>query len=92
MKLWEIRAVADAQDPRWQGGSAPRRILVAARSAADARLLASAKLVGTDETDIANEAGPSRSVVSDEKLYRVSPAENDGRAATDEAGVLAIEY
>jgi len=65
---------------------------VAARSAADARLVASRMLAGKAATDIANEAGPSRSVVMDEKLYRVDAAEEDGTTVPNEEAVLAMEY
>lgn len=92
LKLWQITAVADADDPRWQGQNAPRRILVAAATPARARLLAAAKLAGDESADIANEAGPTRSVVNDEKLYRVDPARSGDDASSKEEGVLEIKY
>jgi len=91
MELWQLTQIADPDDPRWQGRSGPRRVLVAARTAGEARMLAAQALARADRAVLANEAGPPAGVLDDEKLYRLDRRAPGETALPASSAVLEIE-
>lgn len=76
--LWRLHAVAHPGDPHWQGRRIWTEVVVRARSAAFARLIASKLEEPPVPGVLGNETHCFRSGFEDEKLYwvrRLSPAE-----------------
>ena len=71
MPLWQIRPVASQNDPRWQGRRIWKEVIVQAKSAAFARLIASELDKPAVPYRSGNESLCFRSGFEDERLYWV---------------------
>ena len=88
MALWNIKAAADADDPRWMNRTIWSEVVVRAETPAEARLLAGEmeyREVG-GETGIGNETHGFQSGFSDEKLYVVRPLGGENGGTWPESG------
>lgn len=88
MFLWRLFPVAQSADPRWQGRSLWREVIVNAPSAAMARVYAARMEEGLlQPSTLGNESLRFRSGFEDEKLYwvaRLTPEEVCARGAAGE--------
>lgn len=71
MGLWMIEPTAAADDPAWQGRRQWQRVLVRARSPAEARLAAEKLEQGGSDRPPAEQRGGRASGFANEKLYHV---------------------
>lgn len=89
LAVWALTPVANPDDPRWLARRPIPKILVAARTAAEARILASRALASDERGGVANESGPAVTMVDDEKLYRVDKA-STAQDVPESPGVIEI--
>lgn len=79
LNIYRLEPTARADDPRWQGAPPKGIITVAARTAGDARIVASAAELDFKEIDSAPAEGVTTehaSAFRDEKLYTVVEVEH----------------
>lgn len=85
LNLYRLVPTAPAEDPRWQGAPPPGEVVVAARSAGDARIVAAgAEVDFTELNAVPAEDVTTRnaSVFRDEKIYTVIEVEHDCEGLT----------
>lgn len=80
MALWRLSPIADADDAWWQNRRIWREVVVRAKSAAEARLVAAELETVPAEPLSGNESPSFESGFLDEKLYRVDHAGDDAGA------------
>lgn len=81
MPLWRIEPVARPDDPRWQGRRIWREVIVRARNAAFARVIAAELERDPRYPPTGNESLSFTSGFDDEKLYWVSQLDDAEAAA-----------
>ena len=81
--LWTIRPVAGPDDPRWQGRTIWREIVVSAADPGEAAYIAERAADDPAAPAIGNESESRRHGFADEKLYAIR------RIPPDEAGAYA---
>lgn len=89
--LWQIEPILDPDDDAWQDRPIWADIVVAADSAAFARLAAERHALSEPSVPVGNESESRRSGLNDEKLYRVAELPSDRRGAfpaAPEAGAV----
>lgn len=93
VRVWVLEPRAHAEDPGWQDRRIWRKVLVAARSAAFARLAAEDWATNDDVRAPGNESPSRIAGFRDEKLYSVRPARLDElkETALHEGGVISAD-
>lgn len=87
LPLWRLTPAAELDDPRWLDHRPIPEVLVRARTAAEARVLASETSQSNSAGAVGNESANNHSRLLDEKLYRVDRADASAAAGmTDDAG------
>ena len=84
MVCWKLTPVASPDDPRWQGRTIWREVVVEAPTAALARLYAAEWELQDMDGQVGNESPSPKSGFEDEKLYWVRrvPGEEAGELRT----------
>ncbi len=88
MGLWVLEPVADPDDPRWQGRTQFRRVVVRAATPAFARLVAKNLDTPDRPLQFGQQDAHLGSGFKDEKLYRVVPYRGDAYPAEGNDAVL----
>jgi hypothetical protein len=81
LTLWRIEPVLDPADDAWQDRAIWSEIVVAAESAAFARLAAERRALSAPWVPVGNESESRRAGLNDEKLYRVVALPVEQRAS-----------
>lgn len=87
LPLWRLTPAARFDDPRWLDHQPLPEVLVRARTAAEARVLAAETPLSDSAGAVGNESANNHSRLLDEKLYRVDRADDaaDREMADDNA-------
>lgn len=92
LKIYRLVPIAAPDDPNWQNSSGHGEVVVRARTAGDARIVASAAELDFTEIDALPSEGNSTEMASafrSEKLYTVIEDESGNYEADGPRGVVA---